>query len=451
MNFYNRIKYFFKQLLFIFIFSIILCNCRQFIKRPSNRIQAKYISWQFKLQPFEGATIYFDQASVKTSKIYQDKTLATLKVKVPLYKDRLGFLLKIKKKGFQTFQKDIFLLKQHKHWLKKSPTFILNPINSSHKFHSYHLVGKQPKSVTFLNEQVVVIPLLNDNGIDVLDIFTGKRIRMIPPKKYARHGGFVESLVLKNKNELWVSQMSTNSLHVFDLTNFQYKTSIKLSAPWVKVMGYHKKRKLIYASNWLGRNISVVEPMLYKEIKTISIEGVPRGFWLHPNTHEIFIAQFGDKNDTDQKGKVLKINLQSGKILRKMGKPGAKRHIVYSNFTQKMYVSDMKRSVIESYDIDRGIQVESFRTHPKPNTIALDPSHRYLYVSCRGPNSSLGYRKKGNIFGRIDVIDLKKNKLIESIEGGNQPTGLDISPNGRYLVFSDFLDHAIRVYERLNN
>jgi DNA-binding beta-propeller fold protein YncE len=40
-------------------------------------------------------------------------------------------------------------------------------------------------------------------------------------------------------------------------------------------------------------------------------------------------------------------------------------------------------------------------------------------------------------------------KVIEEIEGGNQPTGLDVSPDGKYVVSTDFLDHAMRVYERI--
>jgi len=34
-----------------------------------------------------------------------------------------------------------------------------------------------------------------------------------------------------------------------------------------------------------------------------------------------------------------------------------------------------------------------------------------------------------------------------TIEAGNQPTGLDVSPDGKKIVLSDFLDNRIRVYE----
>ena len=435
----------------VLIILFVLYDCHGFIKRPKHRILVQYISWKFYLQPYRGTKIYFNRQLIQPKKISTDKTRALLKLKTPVYKDQLGFFLEIKKNKFHTFQKDIFLLGEHKEWLQKNQTFVLSHRGSRHKFHSYHTVGRQPKSITFMNEYAIAIPLLNDSGIDILNIKTGEKKRIKPPKKYARYGGFVESLVIKDQNELWVSQMSKNSLHIFDMKNFQYKKSIRLSGTWVKLIAYHAKRKLVYASNWLSQNISVVNPHLYQEIKTIPVSGVPRGIWLKPDSNEMFVAQFGGKTDIDQKGRVLKIDVHSAKNILKMGKDGAKRHIVYSDFTEKLYVSDMKRSVIEIYDPEDDIYVTSISTNRNPNTIALDPSHRYLYVSCRGPNSPLGYLQKSNVFGTIDVIDLKNHRIVESIEGGNQPTGLDISPDGKYMVFSDFLDHAIRIYERLDN
>ncbi len=439
---------------FILIASLTLYNCHGrigLIKKPRNQTLVKYISWEFYLQPYRGAKIYFNNRLTRPRRLSRDKTRALLRLKVPVSKGLLGFLFEIKKSGFKTLKKDILLLGKHKRWRKKKQTFVLNPHESRHRFRSYYSVGRQPKSVTFVNEYEVAIPLLNDSGIDILNVITGEKKRIQPPKAYSRYGGFVESLVIEGRNELWVSQMSKNSLHVFGMKHFQYKRSIHLSGAWVKVIAYHKKKKLVYASNWLGRNISVVNPHLYQEVKMIPVDGVPRGIWLKPDSHEMFVTQFGNKTDVDGKGRVLKIDLNSKKNILKMGKTGAKRHIAYSGFTKKLYVSDMRRSVIEVYDPENNIYVTSISTHQKPNTIAFDPSHRYLYVSCRGPNSPLGYLEKGNIFGKIDVIDLKKNQIIESIEGGNQPTGLDISPNGKYMVFSDFLDHAVRVYERLDN
>ncbi len=38
-------------------------------------------------------------------------------------------------------------------------------------------------------------------------------------------------------------------------------------------------------------------------------------------------------------------------------------------------------------------------------------------------------------------------RYLDAVVGGNQTTGLDISPDGTRLAFSDFLDSRVSVYE----
>ena len=52
----------------------------------------------------------------------------------------------------------------------------------------------------------------------------------------------------------------------------------------------------------------------------------------------------------------------------------------------------------------------------------------------------------GPEWGSIAVIDTATGDYLDAIIGGNQPTGLDVSPDGTMLAYSDFLDHRITVY-----
>jgi hypothetical protein len=68
-------------------------------------------------------------------------------------------------------------------------------------------------------------------------------------------------------------------------------------------------------------------------------------------------------------------------------------------------------------------------------------------VSCRGPNNPKGYTLRSPQNGRVMVFDVKNRTLAFTIQGGNQPTGLDISGDDRYLVFSNFMDANFEVYD----
>ena len=80
-----------------------------------------------------------------------------------------------------------------------------------------------------------------------------------------------------------------------------------------------------------------------------------------------------------------------------------------------------------------------------PNTIEL-LNGRFLFVSSRGPNNPVDYTLRSPQNGKITVIDTGDFSVYTVFEGGNQPTGLDISPQGNLLCFSDFQDAALELY-----
>jgi DNA-binding beta-propeller fold protein YncE len=81
-----------------------------------------------------------------------------------------------------------------------------------------------------------------------------------------------------------------------------------------------------------------------------------------------------------------------------------------------------------------------------PNTIRLTPDGKYLFVSCRGPNNPDGYTLPSPRDADIVIIDTESFKTLTSWAQGNQPTGLDISPDGRYLATTDFMDRHVNLY-----
>ena len=85
-------------------------------------------------------------------------------------------------------------------------------------------------------------------------------------------------------------------------------------------------------------------------------------------------------------------------------------------------------------------------TDQRPNTMALSPDRKVLYVSCRGKDNPKTYYIPGPEWGSVLAIDTATGKILDAIVGGNQCTGLDVSPDGKLLAFSDFLDNTIRVY-----
>jgi DNA-binding beta-propeller fold protein YncE len=126
---------------------------------------------------------------------------------------------------------------------------------------------------------------------------------------------------------------------------------------------------------------------------------------------------------------------------------GALRHIVGDEKTGRLFISDMARNVVLVHDIAAGTTKKFVDTDQKPNTIDLTPDGKLLFVSCRGANNPKSYYIPGPEWGSILVFDTASGEGLDAVVAGNQPTALDVSDDGKLLVFSDFLDNRLRVYE----
>ena len=82
-----------------------------------------------------------------------------------------------------------------------------------------------------------------------------------------------------------------------------------------------------------------------------------------------------------------------------------------------------------------------------PNTIVLDPlKNRYLVISFRTSSNSDDSSVDPKLMGKIDIIDTQKDKLVFSLIGGVQPTGLEISKDGKMIISAGLINDRLYFY-----
>jgi len=303
--------------------------------------------------------------------------------------------------------------------------------------------GRQPKSVEFTPDgKYMVSALLEGTGVDMFSTETHNHVKRIQfPEKYAKKTCFVEIAFLPERNEMWVSQMSTNSIHVIDMKDFTYKLTIPSQGVWTKIIAFSIDHKLAFASNWESNDISVIDVEQYKVIKKIKTSGIPRGMAATADNKFLYVCIFSS-------GEMQKIDLASLKIVKTLKFPkGAKRHIILDKKKNLFYVSDMYRGSIYVISPATDTVVKEIPVDYKLNTAKMTPDGKYIFVSSRGPNNSKSYLLKGPVFGKVFVIDTSNFEIKEWIWGRNQPTGLDISPDGKFMVFTNFLNDELELYK----
>jgi YVTN family beta-propeller protein len=304
------------------------------------------------------------------------------------------------------------------------------------------VTGHQPKSVMFTRDaQRLVVPILGEKGVDIIP-FDGlapkRRITLTPPEK--KNCGYVEPALVRSRNEIWVSQMETGQVHILKGDDPEYVESISTGGRWPKVITISPDEKTAFVSNWISLDVSVIDVATRKLLRLIPVSGIPRGMAVTADGKFLYVCIYST-------GSVDKVDLATWKVKTLNFGRGAARHIVLDDSHGLGYYNDMATGHVVSFTLaDDKVQKRVWAGYC-PNTLAVSSDGKFIFTSSRGRNNPETYLKKGPDFGKVTVIDAAEMKIVDWVWGRNQCTGLALSPDDKYMVFTDFLDAKVEVYD----
>ena len=299
--------------------------------------------------------------------------------------------------------------------------------------------GKQPKQVLFSpDNKKIILPLLDENGFDVFDVAQKKVVKRVKPPQ-ADKKGFAEGLFIPEKNGFFVSQMTTGNIYEYSYPDFLFRRTISTGGTWSKYIIYSPEKNILAVSNWISNDISIIDYSEGELICLLKTSAAPRGMIFTDNGKYLISMAFDG-------GAIEKFDIENKKLVASIKKEkAAMRHIVCDSQNKAAYISDMYHKTIYKLDLKSFTITDSVKVFSNPNTIDL-LNDKYLFVSSRGPNNQEDYTKRSPVNGKIQIIDVTNMKNVYEFEGGNQPTGLDVSSDGKYLCFSNFQDENIEIY-----
>lgn len=306
--------------------------------------------------------------------------------------------------------------------------------------------GSLPKGMEFSRDgKFLFIALLGQSAVDVVDWnIMGVSSRIEPTVKKYSSGGFVEIGVSPLDDAVLTSQMTTGSVHRIPLTGdqaFQFTDSVLTQGNWSKVITFSKEGRMFAVSNWTSYDVSFFTYPEMEFIKKVKIPGIPRGMVFAEEDKTLYVSNYSN-------GSLHKIDIEAGKIMKTIPSPrkGALRHLAIDEEKQVLYASDMYWRLIYIYDLKESRLIRQIKVDSNPNTIALTPDKKYLFVSCRGPNAKSSYLDRSPRSGRLYMIDCETQEVLEYRVLGNQPTALAVHPSGEYAAVSNFRDNNIEIY-----
>jgi len=304
--------------------------------------------------------------------------------------------------------------------------------------------GYAPKSCTFSPDgNYLYVTLLNHPtlAVQIFSVDPFEKIRTLKPGGTERKNdlNYPEGRFYEKDSTFWFTRMTTGEYFVYHFDTDSLEEGRSTNGTWTKVVEFSPDARLVAFSHWISNSISIFEAETHKHIRDINTNKTPRGIaWIGNDT--IAVASF-DEFDIQ----VFEVN--TGELLHSMHEDNAAMRDVHYDSTRKMlYYDDMRYAIAYKYDwANRQLMAET-KVFSHPNTMKLSHDGRFLYVSCRGPNNPDGYIYPSKVNGKIQIINTDNFEIIAEWEQGNQPTGLDISPDGKYLAATDFSTHRLNLY-----
>jgi DNA-binding beta-propeller fold protein YncE len=277
------------------------------------------------------------------------------------------------------------------------------------------------------------------NGPPSIEIFNPKTGKKTGEVDIGEHGA-VEVIFNKAGTLAYTSQMETAKCFEIDVKTRKVLREFDTESAWTKWVSLSPDEQTLYASNWSGNDVSEIDLKTGELVRRMRVSKTPRGMYATADGKALYVAGFDS-------GHLERIDLATGKVTALYTEGGALRHIVGDEKTGRLFISDMAKNLILVHDMKSGVTKKFVDTDEKPNTIDLTPDGKLLFVSCRGANNPKSYYIPGPEWGSILVFDTANGKGLDAVIAGNQPTALDVSDDGTTLVFSDFLDNRLRVFE----
>src|SRR5215207_1582187 len=295
--------------------------------------------------------------------------------------------------------------------------------------------GPAPKQVAFAPDgREMWVTLLGGHSMQVFDRATLRRKAEV---RLGRHGAG-EVIFSRDGSTVYASQMETASVFEIDRRTRTVRRQLPTKGVWSKVMALSSDERTMYVANWVSNDVSEIDLASGRVRRLLPTVGTPRGLYPTSDGKRLYVAGYA-------RGELASIDLATGRSTVLLATGGAMRHLVADPVSGRLYADDMGTDEVYVVDLPTGKVRKLADTDSTPNTMDLSPDGRVLYVSNRGRNGS-NYYLPGPEWGSILAIDTRTGRTLDAIVGGNQPTGLDVSPDGRTLAYSDFLDDRVTLY-----
>lgn len=190
--------------------------------------------------------------------------------------------------------------------------------------------------------------------------------------------------------------------------------------------------KLMYVTNSMDNNLSVVDLRQKKIVATIATGRMPHGLRMSPDGRELYVASV-DSNSVS----VIDV-ARSDEVARiPVGK--APVQVGFTPDGRRAYVSLRDENSVAVIDTAQRKKIATVAVGRNPIQVFATPDGRYVYVANQGTEA--------NPDSTVSVIDTADNTVVSTIETGKGAHGVVVSDDGRRAFVTNIAGDSVSVID----
>lgn len=318
------------------------------------------------------------------------------------------------------------------------------PTNSFFTFLRQEKVGSMPKDLIFTPDgKYLLITFMGEQGIGYYDM-QNQKLSMVKIPRYHRYVGYVEGVFSPDGQEFWFTQVDKRGkVFVLSLSNWSIVREIDVKGSMPKVGEFTPDGKYYYVTCWDSATVTVIDRKTYTLQRIIRTTGYqPRGLGFSPDGRYLYVLFYGS-------GEIIKYDIsQNDRVIKVIRTGGSNGRFRYHPARNWVYINNLRKSQFYILDLNTDMLSPVYSCGTHPSNLKLSPDYRYMIITCRGKDHPKGSDYRSPEDGTVELYDIRGEvpKLLETIRGGNQPIGIAISPDGKMVVISNFMDGTVDFY-----
>lgn len=253
-------------------------------------------------------------------------------------------------------------------------------------------------------------------------------------------------------------------------------------------------REYTYVTNGKSNDVSVIDNLSFKTVKTIAVGKSPTGIAASPTRNEVYVVNTDSNSvsviDAERNAVVATIGLDRAPYFIDVSADGKRAYVANSASNnvsvidlggrrvaatigvgiapgiarvtpdgKTVVVSNRGQDSVSLLDADQLRLRSSVSVCTQPTDIAILPDSSKAFVVCAASATApsrkqSGFRQatqKEDGPGQVAVIDLKEEKLLTLLDVGAMPVHLALKPDGGEMFVSNFGSDSVSTIETGNN